>query len=334
MSERALPPAPASVPDDGGKPGKKSAGNVRFCEHGQPQRTKSSLDTAGGIAMKSILIASDLSARSDRAFERAATLASQHQAHLVVLHVVDEEQRPSVIDHLIREARIALESDVAARMARLQAAADIEVRVEVGRDFADIIRCADDIHAEIVVLGTHRTSSLADLFRGSTAELVLRRGRLPVLLVKAPCHRPYERVLVAVDFSIFSRSAVEMAVRVAPAARIQLLHVFHVPFEAFIDNRDTRDELRQQHLNRLNAMIDEEMNRLAGMALEPMSPFERIVRQGDIRPAIQEEVARVEADLLVVGTHGRTGVGHALLGSIAEDLLRSPPCDVLAVKAW
>lgn len=59
-----------------------------------------------------------------------------------------------------------------------------------------------------------------------------------------------------------------------------------------------------------------------------------IIRNGDVRQVLCEEADRPTADLLVVGTHGRTGVSHELLGSVAEDILRSPPCDVLAVKAW
>jgi nucleotide-binding universal stress UspA family protein len=284
--------------------------------------------------MRSILIATDLSARSDRAFERALGLASQHQAHLIILHVVDEEQRPMVVDHLVEEARRTIHSDLAASTPHLEPDARIEVRVVAGSGFAEIIRQADDLSVELIVIGSHRTHSLVDLFRGATAERVLRNGRVPVLLVKEHARKPYERVLVAVDFSVHSREAVRVARQVAPAGAFTLLHAFHVPFSGFLDNPRNRELFRQDHVDRMSRMIEEELKTLSGAAGEARHPFKKLIREGAVIPVIREEVQHLSADLLVVGTHGRTGVGHALLGSVAEALLRDPPCDVLAVKAW
>jgi nucleotide-binding universal stress UspA family protein len=56
--------------------------------------------------------------------------------------------------------------------------------------------------------------------------------------------------------------------------------------------------------------------------------------RGRAPEVIRAEVERLRPDLLIVGTHGRTGVPHAIIGSVAEDLLSAPPCDVMAVKAW
>lgn len=284
--------------------------------------------------MKTILMASDLSARSDRALDRSARLADQHRARLVVLHVVDEEQRAAVIDHLVEAAKRAIDSDLAARVSPQVPGVSVDVRVEVGRVFSDIHRYADELDADLIVLGTHRTESLEDLFRGTTADRLLRTGHRPVLLVKDPSHQPYARVLVAVDFSIYSRRAIEMALKLAQPDALHLLHVYHVPFSAFLDGRDTRQAVRQDHLDRMNAMIDEELNALTARTSMPALQFKKIIREGEVRAVIREEADRLAPDLLVVGTHGRTGVGHALLGSVAEDLLRDPPCDVLAVKAW
>ena len=58
------------------------------------------------------------------------------------------------------------------------------------------------------------------------------------------------------------------------------------------------------------------------------------MEEGAVREVIGRQVSRLNPDLLVIGTHGRTGVAHAFLGSVAEDLLKNPPCDVLVVKAW
>ena len=62
--------------------------------------------------------------------------------------------------------------------------------------------------------------------------------------------------------------------------------------------------------------------------------IERAMQEGSAREVIHRQINQLKPDLLVVGTHGRTSIAHALLGSVAEDLLSQPPCDVLAVKAW
>ena len=81
-------------------------------------------------------------------------------------------------------------------------------------------------------------------------------------------------------------------------------------------------------------MIDEEMATFLA-SLEVNEPkLHRVMQEGSAQEVLHRQISRLEPDLLVIGTHGRTGVAHAFLGSVAEDLLRAPPCDVLAVKAW
>jgi nucleotide-binding universal stress UspA family protein len=60
----------------------------------------------------------------------------------------------------------------------------------------------------------------------------------------------------------------------------------------------------------------------------------QVITHGDPHDVIREQVDALGIDLLVMGTHGRTGVAHAVLGSVAESFLTNPPCDVVAVKAW
>lgn len=284
--------------------------------------------------MKVILIATDLSAGADRALERAAALAEQHGARLSILHVVDSDQRPAMIDHLLEVARNTIYEDLARLASRHAVGTDAQVAIEVGRGFSAILKQADAVNADLIVLGTHRAEAVVDAFGGTTAERVLRRARVPVLMVRDHCRRPYQRVVIAVDFSVYSRRALDAALRLAPMAQHHLLHVFHVPFEAFLSNEETREQFRQECFKRVTAMIEAELQSLSAPPIVPAFPLEKIVREGDVRPAIREEVQRLQADLLVVGTHGRTGVAHALLGSVAEDLLRQAPCDVLAVRAW
>jgi nucleotide-binding universal stress UspA family protein len=80
--------------------------------------------------------------------------------------------------------------------------------------------------------------------------------------------------------------------------------------------------------------VEEEMAALLARFGDRAPPLRRAVAEGLPRDVLLAEVGRSRSDLLVLGRHGRTGVVHAFLGSVTEDLLRSAPCDVLVAKAW
>ena len=282
--------------------------------------------------MTNILMATDLSARSDRALERAIGLAHARQAALTVLHVVDEDMPAS-----LAAAQEAAAEQAIAELTEALAAGDgpaVARKVVFGRAHADILATAETVGADLIVLGMHREDAFKDMFRGTTAERVIRSGNAPVLLVKNRANGPYRRVMVAVDFSVYSRRAVEFAVTFVPDGEFHLVHAYDVPFKGFLHGRNTRTEISKQHETQFQNMVEDEMATFLA-SLEAKAPrLERIMEQGPVREVIFYQVQRLKPDLLVIGTHGRTGVAHALLGSVAEDLLRAPPCDVLAVKAW
>lgn len=84
----------------------------------------------------------------------------------------------------------------------------------------------------------------------------------------------------------------------------------------------------------MNAMVEEEMRAFLDSLPSSPADLNRVMLEGTVRKVISQEIQRLRPELLVLGTHGRTGVAHAFLGSVAEDLLSDAPCDVLAVKAW
>jgi len=186
----------------------------------------------------------------------------------------------------------------------------------------------------MIVLGVHREDAFKDMFRGTTAERVIRAGNVPALLVKDRVSGPYRRIMVGVDFSVYSRRAVEFAVKFVPSGEFHLVHAYDVPFKGFLHGHDTVREFSKQQQAQFQQMIDGEMATFLA-SLDAKAPkLERVMQEGTVREVIHQQISRLMPDLLVIGTHGRTGVAHAFLGSVAEDLLRDPPCDVLAVKAW
>ena len=213
-------------------------------------------------------------------------------------------------------------------------ASGISVEVVLGKPHVEILEISERIEADLIVVGVHRVDAIKDMFRGTTVERIIRLASVPVLLVKDRVSAPYRQIMVGVDFSIYSRRAVEFAVRFAPDSTFHLVHAYDVPFRGFLRGEDTRKEVTRQHQMEFEKMIEGEMATFLD-SLEGKAPkLERIMQEGTVQEVIHRQISELKPDLLVIGTHGRTGVAHAFLGSVAEALLRNPPCDVMAVKAW
>ncbi len=279
--------------------------------------------------MKRITIATDLSARSDRALERAVRLARDRKAELTIVHVVDRDLPAAQADTEEAAARQSLREQVD----RIAGGNGLQIATEIvfGTGHADIVAISDKTKADLIVLGVHRKDAFRDLFRDTTAERVVRAVHVPVLVVKDPVRESYGNVMVGVDFSGPSRRAVEFAIRFAPDGGFHLVHAYDVPFKGFLHDQNTRREVSKQHETQFEHMIEEEMATFLAGLEEEAPKLARVMQEGTVRQVIHQQLVKLRPDLLIIGTHGRTGVAHAFLGSVAEDLLSDPPCDVLAV---
>lgn len=277
-------------------------------------------------------MATDLSARSDRALERAVSLAREHDAKLTVVHVIDEDLPAALAGAQEKAARQAIDEYVGELAAG--AMPDVSIEILFGKADVDILEMSEKTGAEMIVLGMHRESARTNGFRGTTVERVIRAGNVPALLVKDRMTKPYRRIMVGVDFSVYSRRAVEFAVNFAPGGEFYLVHAYDVPFKGFLHGKNTQREVRKEHQAEFERMVEEEMARFRTSVEKTAPKLECVMQEGLVREVIHRQLGHLKPDLLVIGTHGRTGVAHAFLGSVAEDLLREPPCDVLAVKAW
>lgn len=140
----------------------------------------------------------------------------------------------------------------------------------------------------------------------------------------------YKKILVPVDFSVHSAEATQAAVELAKRfqARLTLVHVYDPLAYALPDGFAVAPELDQ--------LLDALRTQLAAserLAVEAGAPrVDTKLLQGHVATQIVEFATRGEFDLIVMGTHGRTGLPHFLLGSIAERVVRLAPCPVLTVK--
>ncbi len=278
-------------------------------------------------ALSRVLVATDLSARSDRAVERAVNLAKQTGAALTIVHVVDTDLPSRIADRLYDDARALIADHVSTLQDDGVVAPDI--RVVFGRDYNDIVDLAEKTGAELIVLGVHRNET-RELFRGTTAERVIRTGASPVLLVKMRPRSSYHRIIVGVDFSEYSRRAIQFATKLFPKGAFHLVHAFDVPFKAFLTSDNNRREASKDHQEQMGRFVEEDIALRTILQAAP-ARLVQVVRQGPARQVIRDQVDRLKPDLLVLGTRGRSGIAHAVVGSVAEDFLSHPPCDVLAV---
>jgi nucleotide-binding universal stress UspA family protein len=282
------------------------------------------------IAIRRILCPTDFSAFSARALEHAVTLAEWYEAALTILHVVPGTMvaaselgylaNPMLLDATLREPIQADLSTLVAAARRGGLEAEGELRD--GTPAAEIVRVAQELHADLVVMGTHGRNGFQRWVLGSVAETVLRRAACPVLTVAAlapdrPSPTFLKRILCATDFSPASEAAVAFATSLAEEAGASLLLV-HV----LEDGRppDFEGAVRAQ-LRR--ALSPEDRGRCRP---------EDIVSCGKAAPEIVRLAAAREAGLIVMGVHGRSLLDLMAFGSVTHQVIREAHCPVLTVR--
>lgn len=276
--------------------------------------------------MKRILVASDLSARSDRAVERAIQLAVQHEASLKLIHVVDDEQPEEITQSIKTKAGEKLSSLVT------DVPTGLEIEVKAGQSSSSIVQEAADYKADLIVLGIHRNAYEHSPIIGSTMGRVVRECAVPVLVVMRQADDPYRKAIVGVDFSKFTELVLAAAQVFVPVGDIGLVHVYHLPFSGFLSQSGSANELRDTLQRDLSDLIHRPRAGGTSTTAGHGARFQANLIEGEVTAVLRDQVNNMDADLLVLGSNGRSGLTRVWLGSVAEHFLVHPPCDVLVVK--
>ncbi|MFE8602426.1 universal stress protein [Archangium violaceum] len=288
---------------------------------------------------RSVLIPVDLLPNSERVVARTALLPLAENARVTLLHVIPKLRPRQTRQRIEGDAHKALDA-LAGKLARkLPGNARLKTVVAAGIPAAEIARLAKSVKAELIVMGRVGRRALREHFIGSTAERVIRQVRLPVLVVRLPSRGPYQRPLFALDDDETALEVLSFGLRMLPDLRkpLPLVHAYDPPIHGFVypsltpeQSWEYRRHHRQQAIHRMAMLLSSARLSGAVPGLEEVR-WRHDVRYGSPRRVIPQAVARKRADLLVLGTHGRAGVAHALLGTVAGDVLREVPCDVLVV---
>jgi nucleotide-binding universal stress UspA family protein len=283
----------------------------------------------GGI--DSVVLATDFSPGAERAARRVALLPLAPGASVSVVHVLGEAAPPGLADAVRERATEALRAVAATlrRSAEAHGASAIQLECALlsGSPPVEIVRHARAAAAGLIVLGRHGPRPFREALVGSTAERVVRKADAPVLLVAGEATDPYRRALVAVDLADGSRRAAELAVALLPpdGAELALVHAYHLAFEGWLAETDAA-AYRRAHAEEAERRLEAFAARLEAAGIRCA------VEEGDPRAVILREAARTRAELIVLGTHARSGVAHALLGSVAEGVMRAAPGDVAVTR--
>ena len=287
------------------------------------------------LALKKILVATDLSDQAGAAIGRAVELGIEHEAEVIIVHIVQEGLPQEAESFLMATS----DRHVRDGIADLPRASQVTMTIDIvsGRPDLDIVERAELEQADLIVVGLHSRLLEENLsIQGTVAEQIIQRTHLPVLVVKNKPSGPYRSVLVGVDFSAFSREAVGAAVRVAPHADLYLTHAYQVNTDVMIAFRrsEARDKMAAARKLRLEAFIHGEMNRLMNVGSAGKLKFHQNARIGEPSAVLKAEAKRIGAELVVMGTHGRIGLKRSILGSVTTDLLNDRLADVLTVRPF
>jgi nucleotide-binding universal stress UspA family protein len=217
----------------------------------------------------------------------------------------------------------------------------VTTRVATGIPSEEVITVARAEDPDLIVVGTRGKTGLAHVLLGSTAERVIRGAPCPVLAVRTePADTEDEsvlsrsvaldRILVPIDFSDCSLDALEYAIVVAQQAKasLMLLHVLEpvsYGLDFTLNHIRAGEQVRESWTKRLEE--------LASSHEHSHVPMESQLRGGIPVDSILDSAQTLSCDLIVMGTHGRRGISHALSGSVAEAVLRKARCPVLTVRS-
>lgn len=285
-----------------------------------------------------ILVATDLSDAADLALREAHERAAESGTLMVCyarpkwpaphpLTPISDPTvaaRPSDVDQRVREAVVMRVSACTGRRPD-----QFQVAVDDEEPYAAIVKRAEDWGAGLVVVGYRGASGLTRMLLGGVAERVVRLAHCPVLVVRPKSGT--RRIVVGTDFSDPALPAIEAAFDEARRidGRVTVVHSLDIrwlPTDGFGVPDSAATALR------LDEMEADAAERLDQVLRSRHVPAERRVMREGPATALIRVAEETDADLVVVGTRGRTGLSRVLLGSVAEAVVRSAGCSVLVVR--
>ena len=265
-----------------------------------------------------LLLCSDGSPYSQGALKATLALARACGQKVYLVYVLRVRAE---IEAVVPDARAMLAREVSSYLETIKAASSkagvsIETRVRYGPwPHATILEEAEDIQPDLIVMGRYGQTGLSQLFMGSTTARVIGYSRFKVLVVPQKATMAFRTLLVASDGSPCSDAAWVEALGLARETQAKLYAISVAREEGEIVQAE-------EIIHRLINAANEQGVALQGLVLHGLQPYDTIV----------QEALRYKVDIIIMGSHGRTGVKRLLMGSVTERVIGQATCPVLVIK--
>ncbi len=269
---------------------------------------------------KPILLATDMTARCDRAFDRALMLAKSWETRLIVVHVLDPKQAKKK-GLVPKEARTQLEEELP------ETDVNVEFIIEMGNVGELVIETARRERCGMIVTGVAHYDGFSDVFLGSPVDHIVRHADVPVLIIKRKPVKPYRSIMVATDFSDCSMTALNTAAELFPEVPLHLVHAYNVPYSGWLKSDQVAQDIGSEEAKL--------MERFLAQTTIDNATFKRLKasnEKGELGVVLFKKIKELKSDLVVLGTHGKSGFMRASMGNNARVLLGWLKQDVMMVR--
>ncbi len=278
-----------------------------------------------------ILVAVDGSDSSKNAFRQACRIAFMDKSWLTVITTIppyeDLFQIPSIQEKVSRALREEGEKVLAGiRKIAKEEDAYIKTVLEEGTPFQAIVDTAEEGNYDLIVMGRHGTKLIERALVGSVTARVIGNSQRDILVFPLSTTIGWGRIMVATDGSKYSRLATEKTIDIAKAHDSEVCAVSVV---------DVTEEFQAQAPEAVEKLVEkakdyvEEVKQSAGAA---GVKIEALVREGESYKVITDLSKKFKSEVIIMGSHGRTGVKRLLMGSVTEKVIGYAPCPVLVVR--
>ncbi|MDY8134947.1 universal stress protein [Aquimarina sp. 2201CG5-10] len=277
--------------------------------------------------MKRILVPTDFSQYSEYALQAAASIAKQQNAEILLLHMLglseailtkNEDQEATEALYYLKLAEKRFETFLDKEFLKGIKVSEIVHNYKIFSEINDIALNND---IDLIVMGSHGSSGLSEVFVGSNTEKVVRTSDIPVLVIKNEIEDlTIKEVVFACDFKIENIDSYHKATRLFKSlgANVHLLYI-NLPGEKFRNSKQIEERVSDFLFKADSGSLD---------------MLDKVVYYNDytVESGVFNYCEKVNADLIAIPTHGRRGLAHFFSGSIGEDIANHANRPVITFK--